>query len=198
MFHCIGVTLRASLAPLAAPPLPGPPPLLTPRLRYPMVVWEGETQKGGFGRGTLVTRGRPVRSLLTTASPPLLVEVRHPASARTLEVALTLWNRRLSAQSGFFLLAPEWVGTRAHLRDAHQIRFPMPTCSLIHCAASLTRYRPATPAGRRQNVIHSVDYMLAQDLISSILSSRRPSRSASFSHPSFRSVANTEIRTEYR
>jgi len=64
-------TLRASLAPLAAPPLPDPPPLLTPRLRYPLVVWEGEAQKGGFGGGTLVTRGRPVRSLLTTASPPL-------------------------------------------------------------------------------------------------------------------------------
>jgi hypothetical protein len=24
-----------------------------------MVVWEGEAQKGGFGGGTLVTRGRP-------------------------------------------------------------------------------------------------------------------------------------------
>jgi len=45
----IGVTLRASLAPLAAPPLPGPPPLLTPRLWYPLVVWEGEAQKGGEG-----------------------------------------------------------------------------------------------------------------------------------------------------
>jgi len=38
-----------------------------------MVVWEGEAQKGGFGGGTLVTRGRPC---------PLAPRYRQP-SART-------------------------------------------------------------------------------------------------------------------
>ena len=47
--------------PLPPPPLPAPPPLLTPRLRYPMVVWEGEAQKGGFGGGTLATASLPLR-----------------------------------------------------------------------------------------------------------------------------------------
>ena len=64
-------TLRASLAPLAAP-LPRPPPLLTPRLRYPMVVWEGEAQKGGFGGGTLAAAPPSMAPPpLATASPPL-------------------------------------------------------------------------------------------------------------------------------
>ncbi len=53
-------------------PLPGPPPPLTPRLRYPMVVWEGEAQKGGFGGGTLATAPPSLASPpLATASPPL-------------------------------------------------------------------------------------------------------------------------------
>jgi len=72
MFHCIGVTLRASLAPLLSLPLPGPPPPLIPRLWYPLVVWEGEAQKGGHGAGTLVTRGHPC---------PLAPRYRQPSAA---------------------------------------------------------------------------------------------------------------------
>jgi len=37
-----------------------------------MVVWEGEAQKGGFGGGTLVTRGRPC---------PLAPHYRQPSAA---------------------------------------------------------------------------------------------------------------------
>ena len=65
-------TLRASLAPLAAPPSQPHPPCLPPRLRYPMVVWEGEAQKGGFGGGTLATAPPSLAPPpLATASPPL-------------------------------------------------------------------------------------------------------------------------------
>ncbi len=48
----LGVTLRASLAPLATPPA-------YPPAKVPMVVWEGGAQKGGHGGGTLVARGHP-------------------------------------------------------------------------------------------------------------------------------------------
>ena len=71
-------TLRASLAPLAAPPLPDPPPLLTPRLRYPLVVWEGEAQKGGFGAGTLVTRYRQPSAAVVTGAATLAHELKRP------------------------------------------------------------------------------------------------------------------------
>jgi hypothetical protein len=37
-----------------------------------MVVWEGEAQKGGFGAGTLLTRGRPC---------PLAPRYRQPSAA---------------------------------------------------------------------------------------------------------------------
>ena len=42
------------------------------RLRYPMVVWEGEAQKGGFGGGTLAPAPPSMAPPpLATASPPL-------------------------------------------------------------------------------------------------------------------------------
>jgi hypothetical protein len=42
-----------------------------------MVVWEGEAQKGGFGAGTLVTRGHPC---------PLAPRYRQPSAACALGV----------------------------------------------------------------------------------------------------------------
>jgi hypothetical protein len=71
-------TLRGAVESLAIPidasgcprpPLPGPPPPLSSRQRYLMVVWEGEAQKVGHGGGTLVDSRESCP--LATASPPL-------------------------------------------------------------------------------------------------------------------------------
>jgi hypothetical protein len=65
-------------------PLPGPPPPLTPHLRYPMVVWEGGAQKGGHGGGTLAPAAPSMAPPpLATASPPLRWGVELRAGART-------------------------------------------------------------------------------------------------------------------
>ena len=78
----LGWTLRASLAPLAASPSQALPPLLTPRLRYPMAVWEGAAQKGGSVLLRSLRLRHPwlrLRSL--TKSPPLRSRLS-PGAAR--------------------------------------------------------------------------------------------------------------------
>ncbi len=67
-------------SPPLPPPLPDPPPTYPP-LRYPIGRLGGGRSKGGFGGGTLVARGPPVRSLLATASPALRCGVVLPRLA---------------------------------------------------------------------------------------------------------------------
>ena len=71
MFHCIGVTLRASLAPLAAPPSQAHPLRLSPVYGTLWSSGRGRLKRGATVPVRSSLAGILARSLLATASPPL-------------------------------------------------------------------------------------------------------------------------------